>query len=307
MHLRELDANLVVVLDALLTEASVTKAAARLGRSPSAVSHSLANLREVFADELFVRAGQKLVPTAKALQLAPTIHVIVSGMEGLLRPTAPFDPATQTGAYGLACQDIRELTLLHELRQILKVRAPGLVLNWKPLGPDQSFEDLRNGETDFVILEGEVSENAAEFMWLALTQDRYVTLARPGHPLSARDPSTADFAEAEHILLSGAAKSGSTLEAHLAAHDVMLETSTRVSSAFVGMFIAWRSDGLITVPETVADAVADQLPFARVRQPFPAFVAETKLVWHRRHNRDECHNWLRQEIAACCQGPARRT
>ena len=112
MHLRELDANLIVVLDALLTEASVTKAAARLGRSPSAVSHALANLRELLSDELFVRAGQKLVPTPKAEHIAPTVHVIVSGLEGLLRPASPFDPRSQRGTYAIACSELLEVTLL---------------------------------------------------------------------------------------------------------------------------------------------------------------------------------------------------
>ncbi len=93
MHLREVDANLLVTLDALLVDASVTRAAERLGRSASAISHALAKLREIFADELFVRAGQKLVPTAKALELAPTVHVILAGMESLLRPNKPFDPS----------------------------------------------------------------------------------------------------------------------------------------------------------------------------------------------------------------------
>jgi len=93
MHLKEVDANLLVILDALLVDASVTRAAERLGRSASAISHALAKLREIFADELFVRAGQKLVPTAKAIELAPTVHVILAGMESLLRPTKPFDPS----------------------------------------------------------------------------------------------------------------------------------------------------------------------------------------------------------------------
>src|SRR4030095_2176336 len=104
MHLREIDANLLVTLDALLVDASVTRAAERLGRSATAISHALAKLREIFADELvvragraapaispavprlreifadelFVRAGQRLVPTAKALELAPTVHVILA-------------------------------------------------------------------------------------------------------------------------------------------------------------------------------------------------------------------------------------
>src|SRR4029078_2497087 len=93
MHLREVDANLLVTLDALLVDASVTRAAERLGRSSSAISHPLAKLRQIFAGERFVRAGQNLVRTAKAVELAPTVHVILAGMESLLRPSKPFDPS----------------------------------------------------------------------------------------------------------------------------------------------------------------------------------------------------------------------
>jgi len=71
MHLKEVDANLLVILDALLVDASVTRAAERLGRSASAISHALAKLREIFADELFVRAGQRLVRRQRRRSLPP--------------------------------------------------------------------------------------------------------------------------------------------------------------------------------------------------------------------------------------------
>ena len=115
MHLREVDANLLVTLDALLVDASVTRAAERLGRSASAISHALAKLREIFADELFVRAGQKLVPTAKALELAPTVHVILAGMESLLRPSKPFDPSQTSRDFAVAASEAGELILVQPL------------------------------------------------------------------------------------------------------------------------------------------------------------------------------------------------
>ena len=120
MHLREVDANLLVTLDALLVDASVTRAAERLGRSASAISHALAKLREIFADELFVRAGQKLVPTAKAMELAPTVHVILAGMESLLRPSKPFDPSETSRDFAVPASEAGELILVQPLRQRLR-------------------------------------------------------------------------------------------------------------------------------------------------------------------------------------------
>src|SRR6476660_4129573 len=92
MHPKKVTANFLVIFAALLEDASGTRAAERLGRSASAISHALAKRRELFADELFVRAGQRLVPTAKAQELAPTVHVILAGRDSLLRPAKPFDP-----------------------------------------------------------------------------------------------------------------------------------------------------------------------------------------------------------------------
>ena len=135
MHLKEVDANLLVTLDALLVDASVTRAAERLGRSASAISHALAKLREIFADELFVRAGQRLVPTAKALELAPTVHVILAGMESLLRPNKPFDPSLSVREFAAASSEAGELILVEPLRQRLQTLAPSVKVQLDALAP----------------------------------------------------------------------------------------------------------------------------------------------------------------------------
>ena len=86
MQFRRFDANLLFVLDALLQENSVTLAAEKLGRSPSAISHSLSNLRDIFGDKLFVRDGQKLVPTPKSADIKQDVHDLVHNIEKLIPP-----------------------------------------------------------------------------------------------------------------------------------------------------------------------------------------------------------------------------
>src|SRR3972149_4143827 len=105
MHQKEVDANLLGTPDALLVDPSVPRAAERLGRSASAISHALAKLREIFADELFVRAGQRLVPTAKALELAPTVPVPPAGRETLPSPRKPFDPSLTSRDFAVAASE----------------------------------------------------------------------------------------------------------------------------------------------------------------------------------------------------------
>src|SRR5262245_17245140 len=151
MHLREIDANLLVTLDALLVDASVTRAAERLGRSASAISHALAKLREIFGDELFVRAGQKLVPTAKAMELAPTVHVILAGMESLLRPNKPFDPSETSRDFSVAAGEVGELILVQPLRQRLQSLAPSVRVGWTPSRAEENTDALRHGRCHFAI------------------------------------------------------------------------------------------------------------------------------------------------------------
>lgn len=296
MQLRELDANLVVVFDALLIDASVTKAAARLGRSPSAVSHALANLREIFSDNLFVRAGQRLVPTARADELASTVHIIVSGMESLLRPTEPFDPVEQVRSFSMSCRDVCELTLLYHLRDTLKSKAPGIAVSWQSLDGERFVDDLRGGALQFVMLEACPNEAIGDLCWQMIGTERYVTLGRSGHPLAERKIKKSDYAGFPHIFVRPVSGAEDNVIAHLQEHDVVIEDQTLVSSCFSGLLLALRSDSLIMVPESIATSLASSLDLARIREPFPLIQVENYLVWHRSQDRDECHNWLRQEI-----------
>lgn len=296
MHLRELDANLVVVFDALLIDASVTKAAARLGRSPSAVSHALANLREIFSDKLFVRAGQRLVPTSRAQELAPTVHIIVSGMESLLRPTEPFNPASLERRFTLSCQDVWELSLLYELRETLKTKAPGISVTWQGIDGQRYLDELRSGALNFAVLEMCPDEDIGDLCWQMIGTERYVTLARSDHPLVGRKIKKAEYASFPHIFPRPTSGAGDVMRGHLAEIGVVPMEDTSVSSCFSGLLLARQSDNLIMVPESIATTVGETLGLSRVMEPFALRQADHYLVWHKAQDRDECHNWLRTEI-----------
>lgn len=295
MHLKELDANLLVVLDALLIDASVSRAAERLGRSPSAVSHALANLRQLFGDELFVRAGQRLVATARAQQLAPAVHVIVAGMESLLRPAAPFDPASQERAFTLACGESLELTLLPRMRRELAENAPGISLFCERQAALPQ-EDLRLGRVHFRI--GRAEEEAADLCWQPLFTDRLVTLAAPGHALCTGVPSAADFAAAGHVMVEPLEGAGGGVEGRLGDLGHLPRIIARTGSVFAGVFLALEEGALVSIPETAARAISGRVRMDAVAQPFAAIEYPIGLGWHRSLDRDECHEWLRQRFVA---------
>jgi DNA-binding transcriptional LysR family regulator len=300
MHLKEVDANLLVTLDALLVDASVTRAAERLGRSASAISHALAKLREIFADELFVRAGQRLVPTAKALELAPTVHVILAGMESLLRPDKPFDPTLSVREFAAAASEAGELILVEPLRQRLQSLAPSVRVTWTPSQRDENIDALRNARSHFVIdIEG-TPVVAPDVRVAKLFDDTLATLARPEHPFAARKPKAASFAAADHVSVD-TLPTLALMDQALAEQKLSCTVSSHVSSALVGVLVVLNSDALITLPSSLATILEKQFGLVRIAQPVPAVAFPLRLLWHSSYDRDECHQWVRGELAKIAQ------
>jgi DNA-binding transcriptional LysR family regulator len=297
MHLKEVDANLLVILDALLVDASVTRAGERLGRSASAISHALAKLREIFADELFVRAGQRLVPTAKAVELAPTVHVILAGMESLLRPAHPFDPSETERDFALAASEVGELILVQPLRLRLERVAPSVRVGWMPGQGQEIVDALRQGRCHFSIDIEAMPLPAPDIRALKLYDDRLATLARAGHPLGGAEPDADSFAASDHIAVN-ALPAIALIDRELAKLKLTCAISARVSSVLAGLLLTLDSDALLTLPHSLASILERQFPVIRVAQPLGDIAIPVRLLWHSSYDRDECHHWVRDEIAS---------
>lgn len=300
MHLKEIDANLLVTLDALLVDASVTRAAERLGRSASAVSHALAKLREIFDDDLFVRAGQRLVPTSRALELAPTIHVILAGMESLLRPNKPFDPSATMRAFSATSAESGDLILVEPLRKRLQLHAPSIRVDWTPSQAEESFEALRSARSHFVVDIEDTPVTAPDVREVKLFDDTLVTLARPDHPFTRAAPDAAAFAHAGHLAVHSL-PALTPIERALANEGLTFNVSSRVSSSMVAVLAVLNSASLLTLPSSLAGILQKQFGLARIPQPLPPVTLPVRLLWHSSYDRDECHQWVRDEFAKIAQ------
>jgi len=300
MHLKEVDANLLVTLDALLVDASVTRAAERLGRSASAISHALAKLREIFADELFVRAGQRLVPTAKALELAPTVHVILAGMESLLRPSKPFDPSLSEREFAAASSEAGELILVEPLRQRLQSLAPSVHVNWTPLHREDTIDALRNARSHLVIDIEAAPIDVPDVRLAKLFDDTLTTVARPGHAFATKKPKAAAFAAANHVVVN-TLPTLELMDRALAGERLSCNVASHVSSALVGVLVVLNSDALLTLPASLAAILQKQFGLVRIVQPMGPVAFPLRLLWHSSYDRDECHQWVRGELAKIAQ------
>lgn len=148
MHsLRSVDLNLLVVLDALLTERHVSRAAARLNMSQPAVSHALARLRDLLGDPLLVRQGSGLVPTIRALEIAQPLADTLAGVRSVLGPQG-FDPATTQHRFRLSMSDYGSAMLLPHLVQELRQHAPGIDLSVSQFSREAMAAGVADGDLD---------------------------------------------------------------------------------------------------------------------------------------------------------------
>ena len=178
IHLRDVDLNLLVVLDVLLRERSVTRAAERLHVTRSAVSHALGRLREVFADELMVRDGRRMRPTVRAEGLAETLPRVLKQLERALAGPEPFTPAVSTRTFRLAAPDFIA-PLVPQLLGDVGSTAPGVRVELAPFS-GAAIRELSEGRYDalvaptFIEHEGLRSEPLGAWSW--------AVYGRRGHP-----------------------------------------------------------------------------------------------------------------------------
>jgi DNA-binding transcriptional LysR family regulator len=290
------DLNLLIALDALLAEESVARAAKRLRLSPSAMSRTLARLREVMGDPLLVRAGRGLVPSPRALALKAEVRDIVHTAETILRPVEALDLGHLTRSFTLRAREGFAETFGPALIARIDAEAPGVRLRFVPK-LDKDSSPLRDGSVDLEtgILDGSIGP---EIRAQALFQDRFVGVVRAQHPLGEGVMTAARYAAGRHIAVSrrGLAKGG--IDAILARLGLERAIKISVGSFSAALALARASDLIATVPARHTAALqAGMYPF-----PLPLDVPEItiSLLWHPRHEADPGHRWLRGCVREVC-------
>lgn len=151
MHFQKLDLNLLVALDALLEERSVSRAADRLNMSQSAMSSALSRLRDYFGDELLMPVGRRMEPTALALSLEPSVRDILHRVRVTVQTRPTFDPATAQRRFRIMTSDYLLEVLLAEVIRELATIGPGIQLQILPSN-EMSFALFQKGDVDVMIV-----------------------------------------------------------------------------------------------------------------------------------------------------------
>ncbi len=293
-NIPRLDLNLLVTLDTLLAERHVTRAAARLHLSQPAVSVQLARLREAFGDPLLIPGPRGMLPTARAEALRGPLREALAGLQAAVAPTAPFDPATADATWTIAASDYSGLAVVVPTLARLRAAAPRTRLAIRESVPQLVARLAEDGEIDLGL---QTMDRIAPAMHAQkLFDERYVLVARAGHPRLRRKPTLATFCALEHVLVSpdGGGFSGVT-DSALAA----LGRQRRVVLSmphFIGAVSAVAASDLVAMlPQRLVAGRADLQAFEPPLD-LPGF--EMGMFWHERRHRDPGHRWLREQVLA---------
>ena len=294
MDITRVDLNLLVVLDALLDEQNVTRAARRLGLSQPAVSAALGRLRDAVGDPLFTRVSRGLAPTPRALALAPGVKRVVQDAQDLLKPER-FDPAEATGRVAIATTDSVQLTLGIPFLTRLRAEAPRLVLDMHSIGFSDMPARLERGDLDLAITIPEFAPESLQSR--SLYRERYVGAARKGHPFLRGKRTPERFCRYDHILVNprGGTARGPVDDA-VEALGLSRRIGLVVSSFLVLPFALAASDLIVTLPESLVAELRQGLSVFEL--PFALPAIHHKALWHPRVQNDARHRWLREQLVA---------
>jgi len=290
----ELELKELKVLDALLREASITRAAQVLETTQPAVSKVLRRLRARFADPLMVRHGNGVQPTARAIELAAPLRALLEMADALQREPAAFDPKTSDKTFSLLLSDVGMVLFLPPLIAHLAQAAPNIKVRALPLDSRHFELKLESGEADLAL--GAFPKAAGHLRFQRLFSDGYASVVRKAHPRAGTARTSKGFLAEQHILIT-ASETGHA--AHLETQRALTRAIApsnillRVPSFIAGAIVAAQTDGVATLPANLADMIADPLGMAVFRTP----VALPRIViaqyWHERYHRDGAHRWLR--------------
>ena len=316
MSIGRIDLNLLKVFDAVYEDRNLVLAGRRLNLTQSAVSHALARLRELVGDDLFLRTGKGMVPTGRALAMAPALRDSLRRIEATLGVES-FFPERSTRRFVMAANDHVTAVIVAPLARALQQTAPGVDLVIRPSTRLDLAEQIDLGRIDLAI--GIFSQVPARMNTRTLMTQGEVMLMRKGHPASRRKLSLRDFAKYPLATLSvggqeegavdgfiverGLARQSEMFDRHaleeaLAQLQKVPRLRVTVPHALAIPALLRGSDLLSIVPASLARALVGTGDLLVRQLPYQAATATTRAVWHRRHDHDAAHGWLRDAVVA---------
>lgn len=285
------DFGILVSLDALLQEGSVTGAARRVGLSTPAMSHALARIRERLGDPILVRSGRGMLLTPRALALKPQVHSVVTEARRTLEPERPFVASELSQTFVVHATDYVLTILGPTVDRILREEAPKVCVRYVPNTPDDPAL-LRDQGSDLAV--GIYGELPQEMRNRQLLTDRFVCVVRREHPATKKRFTLEQFVSIPHIQVAPRGKPGGYLDDVLGERGLSRMVARAVPYFVTALQLAAETDYVLTISERIAKRFAESLSLKLLEVPVKLRPYALSLVWHPRMDGDPAHRFLRE-------------
>ena len=296
INLAGVDLNLLVALDALLAERSVTKAAARIGIGQSAMSHNLARLRELFGDELMTRGPRGMQPTPRALALADPVRIALAQIETLVSRQEAFDPATAERVFRIGLPDSTEVLLGPALLAYVCEHAPGIRLRFYAAEGQGLLDELDADRLDLGIGVGGFAGGQVHHKRRVLATDSYLVMFNAKKVHLKPPISLEDYVRLPHVLTSLRRGERGVVDEALEKLGLSRRIAL-VTPRFVAVpFLVAGAAVVTTMHARLARYFAGELDLSLSPPPVELPQLTTSLLWHASYDTDPAHIWLRDTI-----------
>ncbi|MCG8591389.1 MAG: LysR family transcriptional regulator [Proteobacteria bacterium] len=301
VNLANVDLNLLVALDALLAERNVTRAAARVGLTQSAMSNTLRRLRSLLDDPVLVRTGQGMLPTPRALELAEPIRTALEQLAGALAVRDGFDARRAERVFRIYSTDSLQFMLLPALAERLGREAPGIDLEFRHSDRGDPVEDLRRGRLDLIV--GPVLGAWESLSCDDLFHEDMAAVVRQDHPDVGRRLTLKRFVEIPHVVVSPFGRGGASfVDEELESQGLSRRIALQTPHFLVVPYVLAESDWLAVLPRRVAQHFAEFLPLRILKPPIEHAGFDVRMRWDPRSDADPGHRWLRGLVSEVCGG-----
>lgn len=290
--------SLFPVFDAIFTEENLSRAAEKLGVSQSAVSQSLARLRQLTDDELFESTGRGMRPTPRALLMIGHVRAALAEAYAVARPFT-LDLTTLNRTFSIDAGAGYDCILVPLLLREVEAEAPQVRLNITSIRALDPSHALRSGEVDIAF--DFLRPTTQGIRCQSLAPSPAVVITRKGHPVCASGLDQATYLAARHAQLNWTrpiGASGLSIELQRIGYNLNVTVSLPTLSG-LGATVA-ATDLMATISEAAARYIGEHYAIAIHPVPLTLPHAQFYQCWHERFDEDPAHAWLRTLIARAC-------
>jgi DNA-binding transcriptional LysR family regulator len=298
-ELRRLDLTLLLVFLGLLRHRKAIRVADELGLTQSAISQALKRLRDVFADELFLRRPHGMEPTAIAVALERPVARAVESLRGALGGARRFEPSSASGVIRLAALDAEQAVIVPVLAAHLRRIAPGLRLSVLPFGRAAAIDALIEGRVDVAL--GFLWDQPDSISVAKLYEEGYLVAGSPTSLPKAPRLTLNDYCMADHIIVSPGGDLRGVVDTRLEALGRSRRIVLGLPSFLPALASAATCEALVTLPSRITSSFAKGFGLVSAKPPLEIRSFNVSAYWHRRNEHDSLLMWLREQLEALCR------